>query len=84
MTEPIPDFSETPRRRGRPRSQETVDRDERVLTALGNGVMTREQLVDELKLKPSLVYLALWRLRRAGRVERTSDAQTRHLWRLVA
>lgn len=87
MTEPIKDFSadvEPARRRGRPRSPETVDRDERVLAILRTGDATREQLVEELKLKPSLVYLALWRLRRAGLVERTSDASTRHVWRLVA
>lgn len=88
MSEPIQDFSgpepPPPSRRGRPRSPETIERDERVLALLSDGPRTRESLVENLALRPQLVYLSLWRLRRQGRVELTSDAQTRHLWRVVA
>lgn len=94
MTEPIMDFSDAPnevpppaapRRRGRPRSPETIQRDADVLAVLRErGPQTREQLVERFDVKPSLVYLALWRLRRAGQVERTSDEAARYVWRVVA
>lgn len=94
MTEPVMDFSDVPeqeppavapRRRGRPRSPETIERDTQVLAALReHGPQTREQLVERFDVKPSLVYLALWRLRRAGQVERTSDETARYVWRVVA
>jgi len=86
------EFSDTPpsepvedvvRRRGRPRSADTIERDKLVLTALQAGPRTKEQLVEELQLKPELVYLSLWRLKRDGTVERTSDSATRHAWRLT-
>lgn len=82
------DFSDNaepaPRRRGRPRSPETVERDNRVLALLQQGPQTKEQLVEALgNLKATHVYLSLWRLTREGRVERTSDVGTRHLWRLT-
>lgn len=74
-----------PRRRGRPRSPETIERDAQVLTVLREqGPQTRDQLVERFQVKPSLVYLALWRLRRAGQVERTSDETARYVWRVVA
>jgi predicted Rossmann fold nucleotide-binding protein DprA/Smf involved in DNA uptake len=73
-----------PRRRGRPRSQETIARDAQVLKALGEGPKTKEQLVDELGLAPQLVYLSLWRLKRDQRVEKTSDGVARHTWSVVA
>lgn len=85
------EFSDTPeavaapeeavRRRGRPRSQETLERDIRVLTALGKETKSKDQLVEELDLKPELVYLSLWRLKRDERVERVNDTGVRHAWR---
>jgi predicted Rossmann fold nucleotide-binding protein DprA/Smf involved in DNA uptake len=91
LTEPVMDFSDnpaqedvrTPARRGRPRAQETINRDDAVLKALGDGPQTKEQLVQKLGLKDTHVYLSLWRLRRDGKVEKVSDPDTRHLWRLV-
>lgn len=88
---PIVDFSdvpqptpEAPRRRGRPRSPQTVERDERVLAALRVGdQLTKAQLVADLDLSPNMVYLSLWRLRREGRVVRESTASERHVWRLA-
>lgn len=93
MTEPVIEFShdgatdgatDAPTRRGRPRSQETIQRDETVLKTLGEGPKTKEQLVQELGVKDTHVYLSLWRLRRDGKVEKVSDPDTRHLWRVVA
>lgn len=94
LTEPVMNFSDgadaaqpasptASRRRGRPRSQETIERDARVLTALGAGSRTKEQLVEELALAPQLVYLSLWRLKRDQKVERTSDGVARHTWTVV-
>lgn len=94
--DPVMDFSDAPdtvpppatapRRRGRPRSPETIQRDEQVLKLLtAGGPQTRERLVEQLDgMKPSLVYLALWRLRREGRVERAVDGGERHVWRVLA
>jgi hypothetical protein len=67
----VPDGADesTPRRRGRPRAPETIDRDERV--ALGS-------------VKPTHVYLSLWRLAKEKRVERASDGTSRHTWQVVA
>jgi predicted Rossmann fold nucleotide-binding protein DprA/Smf involved in DNA uptake len=96
LTDPVIDFSdapgssatdaptEPPRRRGRPRSPETIERDEQVLTALRAGPLTKAQLVEKLGLPPQRVYLSLWRLRREERVVRDSGGQTRHLWSVVA
>jgi predicted Rossmann fold nucleotide-binding protein DprA/Smf involved in DNA uptake len=79
-----PRDAEAPARRGRPRSRETLQRDEVVLKALSDGPKTKEQLVEELKLKDTHVYLSLWRLRRDGQVERVSSEDARHLWQAVA
>lgn len=71
-------------RRGRPRAQETIERDDAVRTALGEGPLTKDQLVEKLSLKPELVYLSLWRLRKTGQVEKVSTDGSRHLWKLTA
>ncbi len=81
--EPVGEATEAARR-GRPRSRETLARDEAVVQALGDGVpKTREQLAEQLSEPSSLVYLALWRLARAGKVEKTNDGAVRHAWRLT-
>jgi predicted Rossmann fold nucleotide-binding protein DprA/Smf involved in DNA uptake len=71
-------------RRGRPRSEETIQRDEVILKALGNGPRTKEQLAQDLGLKDTHVYLSLWRLRRDAKVEKVTDGDVRHLWRVTA
>jgi len=94
MTEPIFEApTEAPveapastNRRGRPRSQETLARDEAVVEALrAGGPKTREQLAEELNTPKSLVYLALWRLSHVDppRVEKVADTGLQHAWRLV-
>lgn len=67
-------------RRGRPRDPGVIERDERVLGALStNEAKTKSQLADELSLAPSVVYLSLWRLHKAGLVQREQRA-----WRQTA
>ena len=89
MTDPVMDFSDgpqasEPRRRGRPRSPQTIERDTRVLTALRDGgPQTKEQLVAKLSIKPQHVYLSLWRLRCENRVTHASTGTERHVWYVV-
>lgn len=57
------------RPRGRPRPQETIDRDIRILKHLrSEGARTRNQLAEDLGLSKTKTYLALDRLRRQGLV----------------
>lgn len=67
-------------RRGRPRDPGVMERDERVLGALSAvEAKTKTQLATELGLEPSVVYLSLWRLNKAGLVTREQRA-----WRQTA
>lgn len=72
-------------RRGRPRSQDTITRDEQVLAAFpeGDGTITRGQLAEATGLPENSVYLSLHRLKRDGRIqrERTNGA---HVWKRAA
>jgi hypothetical protein len=62
-------------RRGRPRDPGVIERDERVLGALSTEeAKTKSQLAEELSLAPSVVYLSLWRLHKAGLVQREQRA----------
>lgn len=55
--------------RGRPRPQETIDRDEAVLTALkASGPLSRNQIAEALGEEKVKVWLSLDRLRRDRRV----------------
>lgn len=54
---------------GRPRPQETIDRDKMILRLLGEGPKSRNRLIQDTGLKPSLVWLSLDRLRRAGEIK---------------
>lgn len=67
-----PETNEPPAdgRRGRPRPTETVDRDQRIFDALASHGKSRVTLASELGIEPNLVYLSLWRMKRAQRVER--------------
>lgn len=66
-------------RRGRPRPDSTIQRDEQVLAAIGTEGKTREDLATETGLTKSEVYLSLHRLRKQGKVERTRDGG-KHVW----
>lgn len=82
VPQPEPVAPDEPRRRGRPRSPLTVERDRRVLDVLrAQGQLTKEKLAAELQLPPNMVYLSLWRLRREGSVVRESTPNERHVWR---
>lgn len=65
---------ETKRPRGRPRPQETIDRDQAVLAHLRQaGAQSRNQLSEALELDKTKTYLALDRLRRAHLVRTCAD-----------
>lgn len=69
-------------RRGRPRSQEAIDRDEAVYRALSEGRQrTRNEIAEEVGVTGGLTYLSLYRLKHAGRVVRVADGTTRRAWR---
>lgn len=57
-------------KRGRPRPQEVIDRDEDVYDAIEEDGSTCEEIADAIGVEPNLVYLSLFRLRRDGWVER--------------
>jgi hypothetical protein len=75
---------ETPRR-GRPRPEETIRRDEQALEVIRaqGGTTTRNRLKDALgdNVKLSQAYLTLWRLRAQGKLERVREG-TEHVWKL--
>jgi hypothetical protein len=71
-------------RRGRPRPQDTIKRDEDVRKALqAGGPQTRDEVAKSLSIKPSHAYLSLIRLRRDGLANRgEGDAHAK--WVFVA
>lgn len=72
----------TESRRGRPRSQDTIDRDEAVLAAFpeGDGTVTRSQLAEATGQEENKVYLSLHRLKRDGRIQR-ERVNGAHVWK---
>lgn len=70
------------RPRGRPRPQETIERDAAILELLqSEGAMTRNQLSERTGVDKVKVYLALDRLRTRGLVRTcTSAAPGQTLW----
>jgi predicted Rossmann fold nucleotide-binding protein DprA/Smf involved in DNA uptake len=71
VTEPAAEGDATSSRRGRPRDQSVIERDQRVLEALQPGESkTKSQIAADLGLEPNTVYLSLWRLHKNGQVER--------------
>lgn len=70
-------------RKGRPRPNETVERDQRVFDALAEQGLTREAISNKLGITSNLVYLSLWRLRRDERVERVRH-EGANVWQRVA
>lgn len=88
-TVPLTESIDTPQtessgRRGRPRSQEAIARDEAVFAALDNGAqLTRNEIAEKVGFAGGLTYLSIYRLRREGRVLKVSDGTTRRAWRQV-
>lgn len=69
-------------RRGRPRSQTAMDRDQRVFDALADGQQkTRNEIAAEVGFTGGLTYLSLYRLKRDNLVIRVADGTTRRAWR---
>lgn len=70
------------RRRGRPRPQETIQRDDQLVQVLQKSgeSMTKYELAKVLRVSPSIVYLALRRLKADGRVRHVSIGK-RHSWK---
>lgn len=69
-------------RRGRPRSQEAMNRDEAVFSTLNDGAqLTRNEIAEKVGFTGGLTYLSLYRLQREGRVVRVADGTTRRAWR---
>jgi site-specific DNA-cytosine methylase len=69
--------------RGRPRPSETLERDEVVFNALteplSRAALTARLAEAGTPFDPKAVYLSIWRLHRAGRIERKREGGT-HLW----
>jgi len=67
-------MSDTEVKRGRPRPQEVMDRDEAVYAAIAarDGV-TSEELSEATGFEKNMVYLSVFRLRKEGRVERQTE-----------
>lgn len=66
-------MQQTAPRRGRPRPAETIERDERIYQLLAKSARSRGDLAHATDLTTDLVYLALTRLRRDGRVRQCLD-----------
>lgn len=79
-----PASTEEQARRGRPRPAQTIERDQQVFDKIGENGSTRDELVKvfaegESPLSPAAVYLSLYRLRTAGRIQRVRDGAV-HRW----
>lgn len=70
------------RRRGRPRPQETIQRDAQLLLILRDSgeSMTKYELAEALRISPSVVYLGLRRLKADDRVRHVRMGK-RHSWK---
>jgi hypothetical protein len=53
---------------GRPRAQDTIDRDKLIYDLVSRTGVTRNYIIGETGYTPKLVYLSLNRLKRQGRV----------------
>lgn len=68
--------------RGRPKSAEVKERDERVYDAIAAGPKTRAELEEELGLTGNDAYMSLFRLRTDGRIQRKRVGGN-HVWGVV-
>jgi predicted transcriptional regulator len=75
----------TPTRRGRPRPDDTIERDNQVLKALQSSdkPLTRNELAAQLGLDGKIVYLSLYRLSRGGQITRGTEGRGQ-AWAAVA
>ena len=76
-------MSENKRGRGRPRPDETIERDRTLYEHLKtNGPRGRWDLAADFNVNVNIIYLSLHRLRRAGLVQKVRDGKF-HLWAVV-
>lgn len=69
------------KRRGRPRSQETIDRDEAILELLRTaGPLSRREISERLGIVWSQTYLALERLRNEEKVKPCGGSSRAMVW----
>lgn len=69
------------KRRGRPRSQETIDRDNAIINLLSaEGPLKRKTISERLGINWSRTYLALERLRNEGRVKTCGGSSRAMVW----
>jgi predicted ArsR family transcriptional regulator len=88
MTEPVEPAGTGAAHRGRPRPQDTINRDEKVYQLLSNkGPLTRTQIAEELGVTPGIAYMSLFRLKKEGYVERgpgTKEDARSNTWQAVS
>lgn len=74
-------MSDAPRR-GRPRPQDTIARDNQVTSTLQQAVapLTRNDIASALGITSEAAYLSLHRLRQAGQVKRSRREDGQHVW----
>lgn len=69
------------KRRGRPRTQETKDRDEAIIALLkSEGPLPRRKISEQLGINWSQTYLALERLKNNGRVKTCGGSSRAMVW----
>lgn len=68
-------MTEAKQTRGRPRPQETIDRDEKVYQLLSKGPLSRTDIAEKLGITTQHAYMSLFRLKRDGYVERQSGGK---------
>lgn len=71
-------------RRGRPRPQETMTRDDEVKNLLRSGPKTTQQLAESLGVKNGIAYLCIYRLKKSGSVQKVQASEGRNpAWQLT-
>lgn len=85
ITEEAAPTEDTAKRKGRPRPEDTIKRDEQVLKLIaesGDNGVTRTQLAETLELEGNTVYLSLFRLKQDGTIVRSRNGGD-HVWKTV-
>ncbi len=75
-------MTETKRRRGRPRPQEVIDRDEQVFRAVAGSdrAVTKYEIEAGTGIPARVVYMSLRRLSLANRLQRVHIEGKQHFW----
>jgi predicted Rossmann fold nucleotide-binding protein DprA/Smf involved in DNA uptake len=81
MTEPVAPETPAERRRGRPRPEATIERDQQVYAALEAGPKTKKELAEATALPANQVYLSIYRLRKSNQIKKVEGKA--HTWERV-